>query len=83
MYTNFMLEFDFHSKIVDFCYDRTRDFLLNFDLGYSLWQLRSMKFAEWKIRRQLEKEILQKQSEGDEVSDIIMKLDELSEQSMN
>lgn len=55
--------------------------MINFDHTYQLWKLRALKLTEWKMSRKFEKEILEKQSQGDEISNIIMQLDEVSDKT--
>ena len=78
-YTNFMLLFDGASQYYEYHWGALIDFFLNFDHTYFLWKLRTSKLAEWRAQWQLRERIMAKQSEGDEVSQIIMQLDNVAE----
>lgn len=78
-YTNAMLIFDAFSRVYEYHYGKFIDFMSDFDHTYYLWKMRTQKWAEWRAKRSLEKEIMEKQSENDEVSQIIMQLDNVSE----
>lgn len=78
-YTNFMLMFDSFVKVYEHHWNRAIDFYLTFDHTFYMWELRSQKLAEWKVKRKLEQEIMHKQSEGDEVSQLLMQIDNVNE----
>jgi hypothetical protein len=43
-------------------------FTKSFDHTYYLWKIKAMKWEEWKIKGKLEKQIMEKESENDEIS---------------
>eukprot|EP00347_Sterkiella_histriomuscorum_P019919 403339805 len=77
-YTNFMMLFDKFSAIYDENYRNFMNFIISFDHTKLMWQMRTQKTVEYKVKKQLKEEILKKQTEGDEVSEIIMSLDQVS-----
>lgn len=81
-YTNAMILFDSFSKVYEHHWNRFVLFLTHFDSTYYMWRLKQMKYSEWRVRRSLEKEILGKQSKDDEVSQIIMQLDDISDRDL-
>ena len=66
-------------KVYEHHWNRAIDFYLTFDHTFYMWELRSQKLAEWKVKRKLEQEIMHKQSEGDEVSQLLMQIDNVNE----
>ena len=79
-YTNLMDLFDYMSPIFERQYKIIRDWALNFDSLYSFWHFRKSLIAEFRMRRNLQEEIIRKQaSEGDEVSQILLQLDEVDD----
>lgn len=59
-YTNFMILFDRYSKVYEEKWDAIKQEFIKFDHTYYLWRLKTMKLAEWKIGRKLEKELIEK-----------------------
>ena len=82
-YTNFMLLFDAGSKVYEHHWGSFIDFCSTFDHTYLFWKYRHQKWAEWKARRKLEPEIFKKHGEEDEVSQIIMQMDNVDEKKHN
>ena len=57
------------------------DFLVTFDHTEWLWRMRQVKWAEFKEKRRLQKEIYEKQAQGDEVSQLIIQMDNVKDDS--
>ena len=81
-YTNLMLLFDEVSKKYEYHWGQFIDFCCTFDHTYLLWKYRHQKWAEWKARRKLEPEIYKKHGQEDEVSGIIMQMDNVQENTV-
>ena len=74
-----MLMFDACSNVYEHHWGRFIDFCSTFDHTYLFWKYRHQKWAEWKARRKLEPDIIKKQGEQDEVSQIIIQMDNVQE----
>ena len=74
-----MTLFDSFSRFYEAKYSAIVDFMTTFDHSEWLWRMRHIKWAEFQEKRRLQKQIYDKQAQGDEVSQIIIQLDNVRE----
>ena len=72
-----MLLFDRYSNIYEKYYAKAFDFVISFDHTYMIWKLKTSTFLNFYYKKKYEKEIYAKQAENDEISQILMDLDNI------
>ena len=78
-YTNAISFFDYVTPRFEHYCNAFLSWAMAFDSAYSLWYLKTQKMAEFRARRKLEEEIVRKQAEGDEISQVLLKLDKIED----